>query len=81
MRGVFFYFKSHSEALTTRIIMKYFMTFITAIVLGLGFVACDDKEEDTAADTAVDAGAEDAGDAGEAQDSGEAGDAGEEDAE
>jgi len=54
--------------------MKYFMTFITAIVLGLGFVACDDKEEDTAADTAVDAGAEDAG---EAQDSGAAGETGE----
>ena len=64
--------------------MKYFMTFIAALALGFGFVACDDKEEDTAADTAVDAGAEDAGeagDAGEAQGSGDAGDAGEEDAE
>ena len=55
---------------------------ITMSLLSFGLLtACGDKEEDTAADTAVDAGAEDAGDAGEAQDSGEAGDAGEEDAE
>ena len=65
--------------------MKYFMTIIATLFLSFGFIACGDKEEDTACDTAVDSGVEDAGEAqdtgdtadtGDTQDSGEASDTG-----